>query len=68
MHLSAAIPRFRYFEDMYIRNPLHDVLATPLPAQRDSVITLTDEPGLGLALDDEKLRGFSRDGAGWRDC
>lgn len=67
MHLSAAIPRFRYFEDMYIRNPLHDMLASPLPAQRDSVIALTDEPGLGLALDEDKLRGFSRDGMGWQD-
>ncbi len=67
MHLSAAIPRFQYFEDMYIRNLLHDMLARPLPAQRDSMITLSDEPGLGLALDEDKLRGFSRDGMGWQD-
>lgn len=68
MHLSAAIPQFRYFEDMYIRNPLHDMLAQPLPAQRDSVITVSNAPGLGVMLDDDALGRFARGGQGWQTC
>lgn len=66
MHLSAAIPQFLYFEDMYIHNPLHDMLAAPLPAQQDSIITLTDAPGLGMDIDETALLRFARGGAGWQ--
>jgi L-alanine-DL-glutamate epimerase-like enolase superfamily enzyme len=68
MHLSAAITQFRYFEDMYIRNPLHDILAQPLPAQRDSIITVSDAPGLGVSLDEEALKRYGRANEGWQDC
>lgn len=64
MHLAAAIPNFLIFEDMYIRNPLHDVLSTPLPGQRASQITVPTGPGLGIELNEDALERFSS--SGWR--
>lgn len=68
MQVSAAIPKFLYFEDMFLDNPLHQILDRPLPVQKGSVITMNDEPGLGLRYDEQKLQKFSVNGAGWKSC
>jgi L-alanine-DL-glutamate epimerase-like enolase superfamily enzyme len=67
MHLAAAIPNFLMFEDMYIRNPLLEILARPLPALQDGEIKLGMEPGLGVELSDDAVAKYGRDG-GWRPC
>ncbi|HEY0294928.1 MAG TPA: mandelate racemase/muconate lactonizing enzyme family protein [Bordetella sp.] len=64
MHLSAAIPNFLVFEDMYIHNPLHEVLSVPLPTQAASQIAVPTGPGLGISLNEDALSRFSRQG--WR--
>lgn len=68
MHLAAAIPQFLYFEDMYIHNPLHDILQAPLPVQQGSRITVPDAPGLGVSLNDEALMRYARGAQGWQKC
>lgn len=60
MHLAAAVPNFLVFEDMYIRNPLHDILEQPLPGQKAGRITVPTGAGLGIALNEARLRQFSR--------
>jgi len=64
MHLAAVVPNLLVFEDMYIHNPLREVLARPLPAQRAGVIAVPDGPGLGVRLDDDALARFAP--GGWR--
>jgi L-alanine-DL-glutamate epimerase-like enolase superfamily enzyme len=66
MHLAAAIPNFLTFEDMYIYNPLKQILAKPLPEQADGHIMVPTAPGLGIEMDEEALVRFSRDGGKWR--
>ncbi len=64
MHLASAVPNLLTFEDMYIHNPLHAVLAQPLPKQVDGRIAVPQGPGLGIALDDAALKRFAR--GDWR--
>jgi L-alanine-DL-glutamate epimerase-like enolase superfamily enzyme len=64
MHLAAVVPNLMVFEDMYIRNPLHDVLAQPLPMQHGGLIDVPDGPGLGIELNEAALARFAREG--WR--
>ena len=65
VHLGAAIPNFLTFEDMYIYNPLHEMLSSPLTPQVDGRMAVPTTPGLGFKLDDDALRRFSRHGD-WR--
>jgi L-alanine-DL-glutamate epimerase-like enolase superfamily enzyme len=66
MHLAAAIPNFLTFEDMYIYNPLKQILARPLPEQSDGHIAISTMPGLGIEMDENALARFSREKGRWR--
>jgi len=65
MHLAAAIPNFLIFEDMYIYNPLREILTKPLASHKDGYITVPTAPGLGLDVDEDAIARFSRDSARW---
>lgn len=64
LHLASAVPGLLTFEDMYIHNPLHAILAEPLPRQQDGRIAVPQGPGLGVTLDDAALARFGA--RGWR--
>ncbi|HEY9279030.1 MAG TPA: mandelate racemase/muconate lactonizing enzyme family protein [Eoetvoesiella sp.] len=65
LHLGAAIPNFLIFENMYIYNPLLEIFSEPIAQPVKSQIAVPTKPGLGIALDNEQLKRFSRNG-GWR--
>lgn len=58
MHLKAAVGGAGYVEVDSNPNPLRELLASPHPRVVDGVVTLSQEPGLGVAPDMEALRGF----------
>jgi L-alanine-DL-glutamate epimerase-like enolase superfamily enzyme len=58
MHLKAAIGGPGYVEVDSNPNPLRDLLARPHPAVVEGRVSLSDEPGLGVAPDMEAVRGF----------
>lgn len=58
MHLKAAVGGAGYVEVDSNPNPLRELLATPYPAVDNGTITLSDQPGLGVAPDMDAVRGF----------
>lgn len=58
MHLKAAVGGPGYVEVDSNPNPLRELLTVPQPRVEEGVVTLPDEPGLGVAPDMEALRGF----------
>jgi len=58
MHLKAAVGGAGYVEVDSNPNPLRELLATPYPAVDNGAITLSDQPGLGVAPDMDAVRGF----------
>jgi len=60
LHFAAATPGFLTFEHMYIYNPLHEMLAQPLPQPKAGVIAVPDAPGIGVELNDAVVQRFMR--------
>ena len=58
MHLKAAVGGPGYVEVDSNPNPLRELLAVPHPRVVEGVVTLSDEPGLGVAPDMEALGQF----------
>ena len=58
VHLGAAIPNFLTFEDMYIYNPLHEILASPLAPQVGGKMAVPTAPGFGITLNDAATARF----------
>jgi D-arabinonate dehydratase/D-galactarolactone cycloisomerase len=48
---------------MYIYNPLHEMLAQPLPQPKAGRIAVPTAPGIGVELDPAALKRFLRRGA-----
>jgi len=55
LHLAAAVPNLWRVEFMFIDNPLREIFVEPFPQPADGMLTLPTTPGMGLALDREKL-------------
>ena len=62
LHFAAATPRFLVFEHMYIHNPLHEILAQPLPQPKSGMIAVPTAPGLGVELNEAAVKRFLRAG------
>jgi L-alanine-DL-glutamate epimerase-like enolase superfamily enzyme len=62
LHFAAATPRFLIFEQMYIYNPLREILAQPLPQPKSGVIAVPTAPGLGVELNEAAVKRFLRVG------
>lgn len=60
LHFAAATPRLLTFEHMYIVNPLHEMLASPLPQPKNGSISAPLLPGIGIELDEAALKRFAR--------
>jgi L-alanine-DL-glutamate epimerase-like enolase superfamily enzyme len=60
LHFAAATPRLLTFEHMYIYNPLHEMLAAPLPQPKNGTIVAPTAPGIGVELDENALKRFLR--------
>ena len=60
LHFAAATPRLLTFEHMYIYNPLHEMLAKPLPQPTNGAISAPATPGIGVELDEGALKRFAR--------
>jgi L-alanine-DL-glutamate epimerase-like enolase superfamily enzyme len=58
MHLKAAVGGAGCVEVDSNPNPLRELLAAPYPAVDEGVVTLSDEPGLGVAPDLVGARNF----------
>lgn len=58
MHLKAAVGGSGYVEVDSNPNLLRELLASPHPRVVEGMVTLPEEPGLGVAPDMEALRGF----------
>ena len=61
LHLKAAVGGAGFVEVDANDNPLRDALGRPLPAVRDSRVTLDDGPGLGVEPDIAGLAAFRID-------
>lgn len=55
MHFAAAAPCFKIFEFMELDHPLMDIFHTPMPVPVEGLITMSDEPGLGVELSFDKI-------------
>lgn len=55
LHLAASMPNFLTYEHMYVKQPLQD-LVTGLPQPVNGVIAVPQGPGLGVDVDEERLR------------
>ena len=60
LHFAAATPRLLTFEHMYIYNPLHEMLARPLPQPKNGMISAPTQAGIGIELDEAALKRFAR--------
>jgi len=58
MHLAAATPNFLIFEYMVLDNPLLNILKNPIPVPKNGYCELSDKPGLGYELDENKINDF----------
>ena len=45
---------------MYIVNPLHEMLAKALPQPKNGVIAVPTAPGIGVTLDEDAVKRFTR--------
>lgn len=66
LHFAGATPGLLTFEHMYIHNPLHAILTQPLPQPKAGVIAVPTTPGIGVELDSDAVRRFTRKGSGTR--
>ena len=55
LHLAASMPNFMTYEHMYVDQPLQH-LVDGLPEPVDSVISVPQGPGLGVEVDEARLR------------
>src|SRR3954468_20366400 len=60
LHLTAALPVARYVEYLTPCVYLDDLITTPFRPDADGMLTLPDKPGLGIELNPDALRRFSR--------
>jgi D-galactarolactone cycloisomerase len=58
-HLAAAVPNLRGVEYWTDETPLITELATTQVLPEDGLLSMTDEPGLGLAIDTAKLEQYA---------
>jgi D-galactarolactone cycloisomerase len=58
LHLAAAVPNLLACEWMWIDNPLSRVFEEDLPEPKNGMLALPTGPGLGLAVDREKLEKY----------
>jgi len=58
MHLAAAVPNFLKFEYMYLNNPLLHIFTEPIPEPKNSICKLSEKPGLGYELDNDKIKKY----------
>ncbi|MDB5924517.1 MAG: hypothetical protein JWN13_3453 [Betaproteobacteria bacterium] len=63
LHFAAATPGLLTFEHMYIYNPLHEMLAQPLPQPKSGRIAVPTAPGIGVELDPSAVKRFLRKGS-----
>jgi L-alanine-DL-glutamate epimerase-like enolase superfamily enzyme len=55
LQLAGSISNLRTLEYMYVKQPLQDLFATPLPEPFQGEISIPRGPGLGLEVDEEKV-------------
>ena len=60
IQLSAAIPNFLVMEHGHESFPTRCRYALEAPQPKGGAFPVTDDPGLGVRIDDEALEGFSR--------
>jgi L-alanine-DL-glutamate epimerase-like enolase superfamily enzyme len=59
LHVAAAAPSLWRLEHMFIDNPLRELFTEPYPGQRDGMVAVPTQPGLGLELDLEKVERYT---------
>lgn len=61
LQMAASIPRelFMNYEVYFLPNPLaHEIVAEPIERFKDGYVELPTKPGLGLELDEERMRKY----------
>jgi D-galactarolactone cycloisomerase len=61
LQFSAALPIARYVEYLTPCAYIDELLAEPLALNEDGTLSISERPGLGVEIDDDRLRAFSPD-------
>lgn len=60
LQLSASVPTHRTFENMFLDQPLQHLTIEPLPQPDGATIAIPQGPGLGVEVDEEKVRAYTQ--------
>ena len=60
LHLAAALPVAHYVEYLTPAPYIEQIIATPFQLDDEGYLTIPETPGLGIELDHDALRRFSR--------
>jgi L-alanine-DL-glutamate epimerase-like enolase superfamily enzyme len=60
LHVAAAAPTLLRLEHMFIDNPLREIFVGGYPLAHDGFVPVPQAPGLGLEIDEDKIREFAR--------
>jgi L-alanine-DL-glutamate epimerase-like enolase superfamily enzyme len=58
LQLSASVATHRTFEDMFLDQPLQHLTVEPLPRPDGGTIAIPRGPGLGVEVDEAKVRAY----------
>lgn len=58
LQLSASVPTHRTFENMVLDQPLQHLTVEPLPQPEGGTIAVPTGPGLGVEIDEAKIRAY----------
>jgi L-alanine-DL-glutamate epimerase-like enolase superfamily enzyme len=59
LHLVAAMPVARWVENLTPSPYIDDIVAKPFKLDEDGHLEIPTEPGLGIELDEDRLRYYS---------
>jgi L-alanine-DL-glutamate epimerase-like enolase superfamily enzyme len=59
LHLVAAMPVARWVEYLTPSPDIDDIVANPFRLDKNGHLEIPTEPGLGIELDDDRLRYYS---------
>lgn len=62
LHLAAAMPVAKYVEYLTPAPYIEDIVTTPFHVDEEGFVQIPDGPGLGIEIDREALKRFSRGG------
>ncbi len=68
IHLASVIPNLSYAADAHYHHLVDDIIDNGMLNIKEGAMAVPDKPGLGVSLDQDKLKEFSQLAKKYRDA